>query len=161
MIEVVQAFDRTPIVRFDSDDAAALDRKIEAARRLFADGGAWLKTHQRIDPRRIGPHNAVRASARNSTTAATITATRRRGSQSSQDSSRQSERYNPRCQWSHDCRFDKYQLHAAGPDHRPVGKYSEALSTFTVSQLWSVCCLSNVTVYDDMSQIKPATLPAT
>jgi acyl-CoA reductase-like NAD-dependent aldehyde dehydrogenase len=49
MIEVVQAFDRTPIARLDSDDSAALDRKIEAARRLFADRGAWLKTHQRIE----------------------------------------------------------------------------------------------------------------
>jgi len=49
MIEVVQAFDRTPIVRLDSDDAAALDRKIEAALRLFADRGAWPKTHQRIE----------------------------------------------------------------------------------------------------------------
>jgi acyl-CoA reductase-like NAD-dependent aldehyde dehydrogenase len=49
MIEVVQAFDRTPIVRLDSDDAAALDRKIETALRLFADRGAWLKTHQRIE----------------------------------------------------------------------------------------------------------------
>ena len=41
VIEVVQAFDRTPIARLDSDDAAALDRKIEAARRLFADRGAY------------------------------------------------------------------------------------------------------------------------
>jgi acyl-CoA reductase-like NAD-dependent aldehyde dehydrogenase len=49
MIEVVQAFDRSPIVRLDSDDAAALDRKIEAARKLFADRGAWLKPHQRIE----------------------------------------------------------------------------------------------------------------
>jgi hypothetical protein len=49
MIEVVQAFDRTSIARLDSDDAAALDRKIEAARRLFADRGAWLKPHQRIE----------------------------------------------------------------------------------------------------------------
>ena len=49
MIEVVQAFDRTPIARLDSDDRVALDRKIEAARRLFADRGAWLKTHQRIE----------------------------------------------------------------------------------------------------------------
>jgi acyl-CoA reductase-like NAD-dependent aldehyde dehydrogenase len=49
MIEVVQAFDRTPIVRLDSDDAAALERKIEAARKLFADRGAWLKPHQRIE----------------------------------------------------------------------------------------------------------------
>ena len=38
MIEVVQAFDRAPIVTLDSDDAAELERKIEAATRLFADG---------------------------------------------------------------------------------------------------------------------------
>jgi hypothetical protein len=43
MIEVVQAFDRAPIAQPDSDDAAALERKIEAARRVFADRGAWLK----------------------------------------------------------------------------------------------------------------------
>ena len=43
MIEVVQAFDRTPIARLESDDRAARDRKIEAARRLFAERGAWLK----------------------------------------------------------------------------------------------------------------------
>ena len=43
MIEVVQAFDRTPITRLDSDDKAALDRKMEAARRLFADRRAWLR----------------------------------------------------------------------------------------------------------------------
>jgi acyl-CoA reductase-like NAD-dependent aldehyde dehydrogenase len=49
MIEVVQAFDRVPIARLDSDDAPALDQKIEAARRVFADRHAWLKTHQRID----------------------------------------------------------------------------------------------------------------
>jgi acyl-CoA reductase-like NAD-dependent aldehyde dehydrogenase len=49
MIEVVQAFDRAPITRLDSDDRAALDRKIEAARRLFADRRAWLKTHQRME----------------------------------------------------------------------------------------------------------------
>ena len=49
MIQVVQAFDRAPIARLESDDRAALDRKIEAAQRLFADRGAWLKTHQRIE----------------------------------------------------------------------------------------------------------------
>ena len=49
MIEVVQAFDRAPIAQLESDDAAALERKIEAARRAFADRGAWLKPHQRID----------------------------------------------------------------------------------------------------------------
>jgi acyl-CoA reductase-like NAD-dependent aldehyde dehydrogenase len=48
MITVVQAFDRAPIIELENDDAAALDRKIEAAARLFADRGAWLKTHQRI-----------------------------------------------------------------------------------------------------------------
>ena len=32
MIEVVQAFDRAPITRLESDDAAALDRKIETAK---------------------------------------------------------------------------------------------------------------------------------
>ena len=47
MIEVVQAFDRTPFTRLDGDERAALDRKIEAGRRLFANRGAWLKTHQR------------------------------------------------------------------------------------------------------------------
>jgi acyl-CoA reductase-like NAD-dependent aldehyde dehydrogenase len=49
MIEVVQAFDRTPIAELDGDDAAALDRKIEAARWLFADRGTWLTTHYRIE----------------------------------------------------------------------------------------------------------------
>jgi acyl-CoA reductase-like NAD-dependent aldehyde dehydrogenase len=49
MIEVVQAFDRTPITEIGSDDAAALERKIEAARRIFANCGAWLKPHQKID----------------------------------------------------------------------------------------------------------------
>ena len=48
MITVVQAFDRAPIIELENDDAAALDRKVEAAARLFADRGAWLKTHQRI-----------------------------------------------------------------------------------------------------------------
>jgi len=49
MIEVVQAFDRAPITQLESDDADALERKIEAAWRDFADRGAWLKPHQRID----------------------------------------------------------------------------------------------------------------
>jgi acyl-CoA reductase-like NAD-dependent aldehyde dehydrogenase len=49
LIEVVQAFDQAPIARLDSDDAAALDRKIEAARRLFADRDAWLKPYRRIE----------------------------------------------------------------------------------------------------------------
>ena len=48
MINVVQAFDRTPIVELESDDAAVLDRKIAAAQRVFADRSGWLKPHQRI-----------------------------------------------------------------------------------------------------------------
>jgi len=48
MIEVVQAFDREPITQIPSDDAAALERKIQAAARVLADRSAWLKTHQRI-----------------------------------------------------------------------------------------------------------------
>ncbi len=49
MIEVVQAFDRATIAELDSDDSAALDRKIETARMLFADRSGWLKTYQRIE----------------------------------------------------------------------------------------------------------------
>jgi acyl-CoA reductase-like NAD-dependent aldehyde dehydrogenase len=49
MIDVVQAFDRTPIAELEADDAAALERKLEAARKVFADRGAWLKPHQRIE----------------------------------------------------------------------------------------------------------------
>jgi acyl-CoA reductase-like NAD-dependent aldehyde dehydrogenase len=49
MIEVVDAFDRKPITQLESDDAAALDDKIEAAQRLFADRSGWLKPHQRIE----------------------------------------------------------------------------------------------------------------
>ena len=47
MIEVVQAFDRAPIAELPSDDAAVLERKLEAARKVFADRGGWLKTHER------------------------------------------------------------------------------------------------------------------
>jgi acyl-CoA reductase-like NAD-dependent aldehyde dehydrogenase len=49
MIDVVQAFDRAPITRLASDDAAALERKIQAATQLLGDRGAWLKPHQRVD----------------------------------------------------------------------------------------------------------------
>jgi acyl-CoA reductase-like NAD-dependent aldehyde dehydrogenase len=48
VIHVVQAFDQTPIAELKSDDAAALDRKIETARALFGERGAWLKPHQRM-----------------------------------------------------------------------------------------------------------------
>jgi acyl-CoA reductase-like NAD-dependent aldehyde dehydrogenase len=49
VIQVVQAFDRTPIAELESDNPAALDRKIETAQRLYGDRGAWLKPHRRIE----------------------------------------------------------------------------------------------------------------
>ncbi|HEY1927172.1 MAG TPA: aldehyde dehydrogenase family protein [Caulobacteraceae bacterium] len=48
MIEVVQAFDRTPIANLDSDDAEALERKLQTARKALADRTGWLKLHQRM-----------------------------------------------------------------------------------------------------------------
>ena len=62
MIEVVQAFHRTPITCVDSDDAAALDCRIDAAERAFAERDAWLKPYQRIEiRRRLTPevHHAI------------------------------------------------------------------------------------------------------
>jgi acyl-CoA reductase-like NAD-dependent aldehyde dehydrogenase len=49
MIDVFQAFDRAPMATLESDDAAALERKIVAARGVLADRNAWLKPHQRIE----------------------------------------------------------------------------------------------------------------
>lgn len=48
MLKVVQAFDRAPISEIETDDAAALERKLEAAERVFKDRDGWLKPHQRI-----------------------------------------------------------------------------------------------------------------
>jgi acyl-CoA reductase-like NAD-dependent aldehyde dehydrogenase len=47
MIEVVQAFDRAHIAELPTDDAAALERKLVAARKVFADRRQWLKVHER------------------------------------------------------------------------------------------------------------------
>jgi acyl-CoA reductase-like NAD-dependent aldehyde dehydrogenase len=49
MIQVVQAFDRTLITELKGDDAAALERKIETARRLNCDRASWLKPHRRLE----------------------------------------------------------------------------------------------------------------
>jgi acyl-CoA reductase-like NAD-dependent aldehyde dehydrogenase len=49
MIKVVQAFDRAPITELPSDDQAALERKIAAAHRVFADRGQWLEPHRRLE----------------------------------------------------------------------------------------------------------------
>jgi len=48
MIEVVQAFDRAPITALKTDDASALESKLSAAARLFADRNSWLKPFERI-----------------------------------------------------------------------------------------------------------------
>ncbi len=48
MLKVVQAFDRAPIAEIDTDDAAALERKLEAAERAFRDRDGWMKPHQRV-----------------------------------------------------------------------------------------------------------------
>ena len=48
MLTVVQAFDRAPIVELGVDDAAALERKLQAAERVFKDRDGWLKPHQRV-----------------------------------------------------------------------------------------------------------------
>lgn len=48
MLKVVQAFDRAPIAEIETDDAAALERKLQAAERAFQDRDGWLKPHQRI-----------------------------------------------------------------------------------------------------------------
>lgn len=46
-LEVVQAFDRSLIEAVPMDDAAALERKLALAAKVFADRGGWLKAHQR------------------------------------------------------------------------------------------------------------------
>lgn len=48
MLKVVQAFDRAPIKDIKTDDAAALERKLENAEHAFRNRDGWLKPHQRI-----------------------------------------------------------------------------------------------------------------
>lgn len=48
MLTVVQAFDRAPIAEIETDDATALERKLQAAERAFRYRDGWLKPHQRI-----------------------------------------------------------------------------------------------------------------
>ncbi|KCZ99080.1 aldehyde dehydrogenase [Hyphomonas polymorpha PS728] len=48
MLKVHQAFDRAQIAEVETDDAAALERKLQAAERVFKDRGGWLQPHQRI-----------------------------------------------------------------------------------------------------------------
>ncbi len=48
MIKVVQAYDRAPFAEVQSDDADALEIRLEAARRAFLDRDGWLVPHERI-----------------------------------------------------------------------------------------------------------------
>jgi len=48
MLTVVQAFDRAPIADVPYDDAAALERKLSAAQRVFKNRDGWLQPHERI-----------------------------------------------------------------------------------------------------------------
>src|SRR5829696_4365087 len=48
MLQIVQAFDRNPIAEIPTDDAVALDAKLEAASRAFRDRDGWPKPHERI-----------------------------------------------------------------------------------------------------------------
>lgn len=48
MLTVVQAFDRAPITEVGTDDAATLERKVQAAERVFRDRDGWLKPHERV-----------------------------------------------------------------------------------------------------------------
>ena len=48
MLTVVQAYDRAPIEEIATDDAAALEAKLQAAETVFRDRDNWLKPHERI-----------------------------------------------------------------------------------------------------------------
>ena len=48
MLHVVQAFDRAQIAEIETEDATALERKLQAAARAFAERDGWLQPHQRI-----------------------------------------------------------------------------------------------------------------
>ena len=48
MLKVVQAFDRAPIAEIATDDAAALEAKLQAAEKVFRNRNSWLKPHERM-----------------------------------------------------------------------------------------------------------------
>ena len=48
MLQVVQAYDRAPIAEIATDDAAALEAKLQAADKVFRDRNGWLKPHERM-----------------------------------------------------------------------------------------------------------------
>ncbi len=48
MLQVVHAFDRTPIAEVPMDDASALEAKLASAAAMLKNRDSWLKPHQRI-----------------------------------------------------------------------------------------------------------------
>ena len=48
MLQIVQPYDRAPLAEIETDDAAALERKLEVARAVFLDRDGWLKPHERM-----------------------------------------------------------------------------------------------------------------
>ncbi|MFC4726210.1 aldehyde dehydrogenase family protein [Glycocaulis abyssi] len=48
MLKVVQAYDRALIAQIETDDTGALERKLEAAVRVFADRTGWRQPHERV-----------------------------------------------------------------------------------------------------------------
>lgn len=48
MLQVVQAYDRASIAEIATDDAAALEAKLQAAEKVFRDRDSWLKPHERM-----------------------------------------------------------------------------------------------------------------
>lgn len=48
MLQVVQAYDRAPIAEIATDDAAALEAKLQAAEKVFRDRDGWLKPYERM-----------------------------------------------------------------------------------------------------------------
>lgn len=48
MIEILQGYDRAPIVTLETDDASALESKLSAAARLSTDRKSWQKPLERI-----------------------------------------------------------------------------------------------------------------
>ncbi|MBV8318095.1 MAG: aldehyde dehydrogenase family protein [Planctomycetaceae bacterium] len=49
MLQVVQAYDRSPIAEVATDDADALDAKLDLAARALRDRDHWLEPHERIE----------------------------------------------------------------------------------------------------------------
>ena len=49
MLQVVRAFDRSPLEEVPVDDAVALEGKLAAAQQAFRDRGGWLPPYRRIE----------------------------------------------------------------------------------------------------------------